>query len=322
MVGLDRTYIPQRIPVWGIPGTGQQGRVVNGPQNIFYVDAVNGNNNNEGTSPQNAVATLATLMTRTWSLHPHAYDTIYLLSDLTESVITPTSVLGPNYINLIGRGPSARAITWTSALATTPCLDLRAMGWRIENIRFRAPVTEAALQLRYADTNANDIAARAVIQDCVFDGNDTGRYGICAHGAYDVQILNCVFQQFHNAVGGGAVPLLTQTNALAVPFRNRVIGCTFQDSDNGMIFSGTASLIQGNIFQVVGPTRTMTLVLQSSTIAMPGIDNIVTGNLFPGDYSIVGGYRSGVGDVWSGNIAEDVAEPEVSADGWTLLPPA
>jgi len=51
--------------------------------------------------------------------------------------------------------------------------------------------------------------------------------------------------------------------------------------------------------------------------------NIVYGNVFPGDYSNIGGYWDGAAGAgtWIGNLAEDVAELTVGDNGFTILPP-
>ena len=111
------------------------------------------------------------------------------------------------------------------------------------------------------------------------------------------------------------------TTPLAIPYRNYIIGNLITDSDNGAVFPCSGSFWWGNMFQPTGYAYAMTLVLQTSIVANPGDDNVVWGNVFPGDYSIVGGYRPGAADVWIGNWAEDVAEAEVGDNGITIARP-
>jgi len=285
----------------------------------IYVDPAIGDDDNDGTDPEGPKATIQSAANSPFlengsiiALAPGAY---------TESVITPNWVIGPNYVTIIGLGATPYAVQWQSDAINLPCLDVRAVGWRVENVRMMAPTQEACIQLRHTDTGADDIAIQTVLQNILFDGLTTGRYGVVSHGAYDVWIKQCVFQLFHNGVGGGAVPLLTGTTPLAIPYRNHILDCMFWDSDNGAIFPCNGSEIKGNVFQPTGYAYAMTQVLNTSIVANPGDDNVVTRNVMPGDYSIAGGYRPGAADFWGGNFAEDLAEPEVSDSGITIARP-
>jgi len=124
-----------------------------------------------------------------------------------------------------------------------------------------------------------------------------------------------------NNVGNTAVCMEVTTTPLAIPYRNYILDNIFGDSDNGMIWPSNGSFFKGNMVQPTGYTYAMTAVFQTSLVANPGDDNVVWGNVFPGDYSIAGGYRGGAADVWIGNFADDVAEAEVGDNGLTLAVP-
>lgn len=314
--------IPGRDHIWGFRGTGSEPMVTNGDINVFYVDPghANANDNNEGLDPLYPFATLAGCLANT--VNPVSdYDVIYVNGSLTESVVTADYATGPNYVTLIGTGNSRYSPSWDSGAADAPCLDLRALGWRISGFRFLAPTAESCIVLRHTDTNANDIAIRTVIDNCYFDGLTVGLRGIESHGCYDVWIVNNTFSLFHNA-GGTAICMEVTTTPLAIPYRNHVVGNKFYDCDNGMVWESNGSFFYDNMVQPVGYAYSMTDVFQTSTVANPGDDNVVWGNTFPGDYSIAGGYRSGAADVWLGNWANDIAEGEVADNGITILPPA
>lgn len=304
----------------GVAGSGREASV--GAFDIvpLYVDSghVNANNNNDGTDPQQPKATIAGAIASSLLTD---YGIIYVSGSVSESVVTPDYATGPSYVQIIGVGPSPYSPSWDSGAAASPCLDMRAVGWRVSGFRFLAPTTSACIILRHTDTGANDIAIRSVIDNNLIDGQTTGRYGIETHGCYDVWIVNNVFQLFNNAVAGGAVPLLTGTTPLAIPYRNHVIGNMFWDSENGAIFPCNGSHVAENVFQPVGYAYAMTQVLNTSIVANPGDDNVVHSNICPGDYSIAGGYRPGAADVWVGQICDDVAEAEVGDNGWGYLRP-
>jgi hypothetical protein len=306
----------------GFRGVDRGGQTLRADTQIFYVNSAHANASdlNEGIS---ADAPFATVQAAVINANLHSYDTIFVGGPVAESVVTLDYNLGANYVSLIGAGDSMYSPYWETDNAALPCLDLRAVGWKVSGFRFWGPTTAACIQLRHTDTNADDIAIRTVIEGNLFDGLTTGRYGIVTHGCYDVWIKDNVFQLFHNAVAGGAVPLLVGTTPLAIPYRNHVIGNVFWDNDNGAIFPCNGSRVEGNLFQKTGYAYTMAQVLQTSVGGNPGDDNIVTKNVFQGDYSIAGGFTAGAADYWMQNISDDLAEAEVDADtGFTIARPS
>jgi hypothetical protein len=321
---LPLTKLPPFFPgQWGVPGSDAPLGIRTLPQSIvLYVDFNHGaaNDNNTGTDPD---APLAHIQQAVNNLQ-HAFDVIIVRSidPSGENVHTPDYTDTFSYVSLIGAGDTMYSPDWLPRNTNLPNLDLNAVGWVISGFRFEVPLNGCAIELHHTDVSGNDIAIRTIIKNCLFDGLTTGRYGIVSHGCYDVWVVNCVFQLFNNAVAGGAVCLLTGTTPLAIPYRNHIIGNVFWDSNNGAVFPCNGSEIKGNLFQPVGYAYPMTLVLQTSIIANPGDDNVVHGNTFPGDYSIVGGYRGGAADIYIGNLATDVAEAEVGDNGFTILPPA
>ena len=326
-------YSPQlRIPpVWpgqmGVPGSDLTEGLRTQSQGVtLFVDAnhLDAKDTHDGTDPMHPLKTIGAAITRLGTMQTAGVkvtgSVIFVAEgNYAESVVTPTSVVGPNYVTIVGVGGMGLPY-WTSGLATDPCLDIRAFGWRVTGFQFGAPVTDACIVLQnQAPTVACD-ASGSVIEGNMFDGLAVGLYGIFQHGASDVQILNNIFSRFNNA--GNTSTALVSDGVVALPTRNVVAGNVFMDSDNHMVFPGNGNLVQSNVFQAVGVTYTAIQILNTDTAADPGNHNIVTGNILPGDYSQAGGYRGGAADVWIGNLAEDVAEPECGDNGFTILVPA
>ena len=287
---------------------------------IMYVDSGHAlaDDNNDGTDPNYPKETVQSAID---SALLTDYSEIRVSGSVSEDVVGPDYVTGPSYVWLRGIGNSMYSPAWIGDDAATTSLDLRAIGWRVSGFRFYGKTTAACIELRHVDSGANDIAIRTVIDHNLFDGLTTGRYGIWSHGCYDVWIVENVFQLWHNAVAGGAIPLWANTTPVAIPCRNHVIGNMFWDSDNGAVFPCNGSEFHDNMFQPVGSAYSMTQVLNTSVAGNPGDDNVLWGNVFPGDYSIAGGYNPGAADTWIGNMAEDVAEAEVGDNGWTIARP-
>jgi len=300
-----------RAGIWGIAGTARELAIKSGAGRVFFVDPshANANDNNDGLDPDYPKATLTSAVT---SSLISSYDTVFVVSDLTESVVTPDYETGPNYINIVGVGPEA---------ADEPCLDLRAVGWRIEGLRFYGPQEAAAVELRHTDSGENDIAIRTIIKDCLFDGLSEGLYGIGTHGCYDVWIVGCSFCYFHQDDSSGCA-IQGLTTPLAIPYRNRIIGCQFYENDNHVYCGMNASIVQGNTFQAAGKEYSPTIILSTEDAVGDGNNNMVWGNFFPGDYSVAGGYVGGATDEWQGNFASDTDEAEVGDNGLTIAIPS
>jgi len=286
---------------------------------ILYVDSGHPNalDTNDGTDP---TAPLATVQAAVNSSLLTPYSEIRVSGEVAEDVVTPDYATGPNYVWIRGNGISRYSPAWSGDDADTASLDMRAVGWRVSGFRFYGKTGASCLVLRHTDSGANDIAIRTVVHDCYFDGLTTGLRGIESHGCYDVWVVNCTFALFNN-VGNTAFCMETTTTPLAIPYRNYILGCYFHDSDNGVEWSMNGSFILGCLFQPTGYAYAMIQVLNTSTVANPGDDNIVAENVFPGDYSIAGGYRPGAADAWLGNWADDTAEAEVGDNGITIARP-
>ncbi|MFH1553485.1 MAG: hypothetical protein ABII76_01280 [Pseudomonadota bacterium] len=310
--------------IWGIAGTQVEPTVNQGQHQVFWVHPshVNADDANYGTDPNYPLATLQSLINRTWSPVLSNYDTVYIAGSLTESVATLDEAVSPSYVQLIGIGPSRYSPSWQSAAVDEVSLQLNAVGWRVSGIRFLGHASESCVELHHTDVSGDDIAIRTVIDNCYFDGLIVGLRGIESHGCYDVWIVNNTFALWHNG-GGTAICMETTTTPLAIPYRNYVIGNVFHDSDNGMVWSSNGSFFMNNIVQPVGYAYAMTSAFQTSTVGNPGDDNIVTGNVLPGDYALAGLlYRGGAADVWLGNLSDDVADGNVGDNGWTISRPS
>lgn len=287
---------------------------------ILYVDSGHGNadDNNDGTDPNYPKATVQSAVDSSLLT---SYSEIRVSGTVSEDVITPDYVTGPNYVWLRGMGISRYSPAWEGDDASTASLDMRAVGWRVSGFRFYGKTSAACIELRHTDSGANDIAIRTIIEDCYFDGLTTGETGIESHGCYDVWVVNCTFALWNNA-GNTAACMRVTTTPLAIPYRNYILGNKFHDSDNGVIWNSNGSFFQGNMFQPTGYAYSMVQVLNTAIAGPSGDDNIVWENCFPGNYSIAGGYRAGAADAWLGNWADDIAEAEVADNGITILPPA
>lgn len=311
-----------RDSVWGIVGTGAEAmQTTHFDHKIFYIDETNGYSGVDGTDPLAPLDSLQELIDRTTALAAgtgtrepvlESYDVVYVRGSITEDVVTGDYTQMPGYVSIIGVGNGRYSPAWEGDDASTPSLDLRCVGWRISGFRFYGKTSAACIELRHTDSGANDIAIRTIVDHCYFDGLTTGLRGIESHGCYDCWFVNDTFALFNNGANT-AVGMEVTTTPLAIPYRNHIVNCMFYDSDNGAIFPMNGSYVYGSMFQKTGYAYTMAQVLNTSTVANPGDDNVVFNCYFTGDFSIAGGYRPGAADTWFGCYSDDLAEAEVDA---------
>ena len=101
-------------------------------------------------------------------------------------------------------------------------------------------------------------------------------------------------------------------------------GNTFLENENHIVSNArgfNVSVIADNIFhEGVLIAATLMVDLRGGSRG----ENIVTRNIFKGDYSNTGGYYANAANpgMWIGNIAEDIAEAEVGDNGFTIAVPA
>ena len=276
----------------------------------------------DGTNPEYPLNTLQAAVNNlsTWDQAGLNVDfsTIVVSGSLDESVQITDYTTNPAYCTIVGVGPSIFAPVWDSGAATDPCLVMGAVGWRVTGFRFYVPATDAAIIVpcTQAPWGANAIGIRSVIDNCYFDGSvNTGQTGIDLHGApYNACIIDNVFGFLSNGI-------LSTNTGYADAYRAYIAGNWFHESTLAIDASLNVSAVLNNVFQADGVTA-MTTILDLRTGTQG--ENVVSGNVFGGDYSNTGGYYANAANPgnWVGNTAEDVAEAEVADNDITVAIPA
>ena len=249
-------------------------------------------------------------------------------ADIEETVIVPP--MAPLNCVIMGAGGSRHQPTWRAATAPGIALDLRQQGWTIEGITFECGALGTGIRLSEVP-GTSYISYKTIIRNCQFDGLFGGQYGIDFYGApHRVTVEGCEFIEFHT-VATDAFAICVTDSAHTNPNQCRILNNMFWQNDNhigslGDNRSFNASEFRGNTFMALADPVAMPagtnrkLDLRGGSVGL----NIVTQNVFCGDYSHTGGYWANAGSpgMWVGNIAEDVAEGEVADNGFTTLPPA
>ena len=324
-------YYDKRIPVMGIAGTGAEAMMQKSDGHVFYVNPLHAdaNDGHEGLDADHPLATIQGLLDRTTAniTYPRLEnnDIIYVCSSITESVIVPGTA--PTGCAIIGIGNSYGRPLWLPGASAGTNLTIRALDWRVSNFHFGFTGNSIAIRLDWVPASSYN-GSQCTIDNCWFFGEWAGFRGIALYGApYNVRIINNEFGEIRSAGGGGtAYAIATVDSSEANAYECQVIGNVFWENENhigsiGNDRSFNMSLFQGNVFHNgVLIASNVKLDLRGGTRG----ENIVTGNVFYGDYSNVGGYWGNAAnpDFWVGNITNDLLEAEVADNGFTIAPPA
>lgn len=274
-------------------------------RDIWFVDANNGDDDNDGRDPSLPLATIQAACDKVAS-----GDTILVApGGYTESVTTPVygDVVDVTLMGINGGG-LPRGATFVAGSNTEPCLDMRARRWRISGFTFINPTSVVAgeggairLNMDDASPSAGDsFSPDTLIDNCLFVG---AGIGIDFVGApFWVTIQDCEF--FSNTVA-----MTCSNSGVAIPYRCRVIGNTFRactQSIDMAYFANrgfNASLIQGNYFFANNQGDNARIDLTG------GRENLVVGNYLD-DAGNAASYVGGTNDMWNNWTDDDAAQPE------------
>jgi len=273
-----------------VNGAPVMGNMANPFGRVLYVDGNRGSDGNKGTSPTRAYATMTKALANVAS-----GDTIFLRGTVTENCTAPAGIFD---VSIIGAGNRPRhadahtgnngysGATWKALVTSDPLLILRQQGWRIENILFACPTTDAALDF-IRDAAAGDSerdSSHAIVRGCRFAG---GQNGIRITGTENVFNVLVEDNMFHDQTGASIV------SSGGYAYRWMIRGNEFVANDIHIDVGFTESTIRDNNF---GKFTTTAIDLTAGT------DSVVTRNHLFGTYSISGGYKPGTTCEWGGNF--------------------
>ena len=227
---MPLTNYPNGVASYGAPITG--GRFANPWSTHYFVDGTDGNDSQDGTSPDNAFATIQAAVTASTGgdviyIRPKVYTVgtgfARYEEDVTISMSTAAgsgtdTLANKSLIGITQRGhPSDYlSVRWKYATATN--LTIEAPGTHIENIGFFAEDSTYAINIvNNAQTTLG--GAGTSIYNCAFKGDP----GIYANGADELQIVNCRFQAKYDGTTSG-IELVGSTNQVKRPL---IMGCEF-----------------------------------------------------------------------------------------------
>lgn len=296
------------LEVAGVPTMGMGGAPYSPMSNWVFVDANNFTGASSDGNPGTAEAPVTT-MSRAMTL-VKSNGVISFIGNIREQITTPEGVFGVTVIGASTQPRNADAFTSTasndggrsgaswvspaSATADTPLIDVLQQGWRFENFLIGAgPANTASIRL-YRDGGSGDEerdASHASFYGMYFSGCVMG---IQLNGGPSfINVGNCYFR------GATTTAIANTTGAgIGTNLGINIWGSRFFDNVNHIVCPMSGSTIKNNVF---GNFTTMAIDLNN------GIgNNMITGNLLTGTYSIAGGYRRAAAtDNWAGNLSND-----------------
>jgi len=281
----------------------------------------------DGTNPEDLLDSIQTAIN---TLIAHATATACTLegsaivvaseATITETVTIPATA--PTHCAIIGAGVGSHQPTWAAATDAGTALTVLQTGWTIEGFTFETGAAGTAINLNGTGSTG---AYKTTLRNCRFDGLWGGLYGVSFTGApHRVTIENCEFLEYRRT-DDTAYAIIVLDTSDSNPFECHITNNVFWENENhiGSISSDRAwnlSTFTGNVFHDgVLIVAIQKLDLRGGTRG----ENIVTGNVFCGTYSNAGGYwaNAGAPGNWVGNVAEDIASPQVADNGFTVAVP-
>lgn len=285
----------------------------------------------DGTDPENPLNSIQTavnrLITFQTAMATSLVGSVIVVgagATIVESVVVPPTA--PAGCTIIGDTMGGFVPSWRPATTTGIALTLEAPNWRVSGFRFYWTGNGIGVRLSRAADDSWEAYACQVDNNRFFGGH-TGLHAIEFYGApSNCRILNNEFGEIHSTgMAGTAYAICCAGAAVANPYLEYIAGNTFWECENyigsSIGHSFNVSIIEDNIF------HPGTLIPAAIKIDLRGGTrgaNIVTRNVFYGDYSNAGGYwaHAAAPDFWGGNFSDDIAEAEVGDNGLTTAPPS
>lgn len=170
-------------------------------------------------------------------------DVIYMAPGTYTGNYTTNDDTGARNVQIIGVSPGVPGIRGGVNIVHSeddePVINIKASGWRVSNICLRPGLTSSGIQVtadqsttNYINGVAGSISQGVIVENCMFWGGRTGKYGIVYQGSTGVnaphysKVINCHFDYMW-ATGGAAIFNAASSN----PIRGALIyGNTFANN--------------------------------------------------------------------------------------------
>jgi len=265
---------------------------------VYYVDTVNGDDDNNGKSIENSFETMAAAFEVIQSR-----DRIVLCGKVREQLVAPLGVYG---VTIVGGDTTPRhdlAASWMAPAsnpeASVALCEIIEQGWVFENILFQSTTTAPAVKMTRAEDAVHPDPSHAQFINCRFCGVD----GIWdSGGCYNITVKGCKFYD----LTGTAIKVVAGAG-IAAPQHWLIKDCEFVNNASGIVNGFKWCTITGCRFA----DNTVTIDLTGGTAP-----NFVINNYFDiaaASFDPTGGVTGVDGDVWY-NYLTDAVEQGLPAD--------
>jgi len=239
---------------------------------IYYVDTNNGNDSNNGLTPDGAFATMAV------ALAAMAFnDTLFVARGGYAGDFTTNLNAVAAFSQIIGLNTSDRfyAPYLTSSTSTEPILSIRARGMRVSGLEFDGAALDASVELA-RNSGALRRSDGLEIDNCLFTG---GKFGIDQNsadangGTKYIHVHHCMFDLMSVAAGSGISATETGNS---LPGRWQVDHCDFSELVANNHGFNSSIIGPGSVFQAKGQARDASPVID----IVGGAGNLVVKNHF------------------------------------------
>lgn len=265
----------------------------------------------DGNGPRGAYLTMTDCFTQLKSR-----DVVVLGGVLREQVVAPLDVYDVTVIGAAnnprqatsGGVPTGGGASWlppsSNPVALQALLEVRAAGWRFEDIEFTPHTSSAAVRLTRSAVVDTIDASHASFRGCAFQANGGAtQIGIEDNGGCGfVTIDDCRFED----LAGTAIKGLN--TAAAVPRNWKVRKNYFWRNTNAIAMSSSQGLFAENVFNQAANDANNKVNLVA--VAGQGNLNMVLYNVFSdaaANVTIAKGYKPGTTDVWRNYVTDAAA---------------
>jgi len=280
---MSLTAFPNGIYANPIIGPGQGLGSIWGAQ-TYFVDTTNGNDNYPGTDRSLAKATIQAAVTLA-----RDNDTIFIAPGVyTENVTTLDDLYSRNVTLVGGDGNMPgwdEGVRWVPSTTSSPCLNVKASGWRVLGINFWPGATSSGITFTSNMTSANfrlgtvagSLCRGGLVQNCLFFGNATGKYGIIFQGttgtnaSHSINIINNKFT-YIAAASGSAIYVAASGNPV---YDCSFIGNMFESCTSGISTASQMGIVGSrfmyNSFGTGGTYASTGVLLDVTATATPAV---------------------------------------------------
>lgn len=269
----------------------------------FYVDTVNGFDNNSGLSWEKPYLTMAAALA---SVEDNSI--IRFVGKVREQLVAPLGITGVQIVGAVGGNvrddDGAKWYTPASTVAGKALIEIREQGWGFHNFLMAPDATGGAgIKAHRAESATYPDSSHFVVHGVRFVGTGGTPIGIeDVGGNHHYIVEDSEFQSLDFAI-------TCSGTGIAVPLRNTIRRNKFLLNTNDIATSLSYSLIEKNRFFTAGSGAT-NKVVSTTYNSVQGGDNLVLLNVFNNTEAEIApgnGFTGAASDTWINYVTDQAA---------------